>query len=213
MADPYLDPETGVLSNLLGARDELTLAVAEGRLTYHQEMRVHGEPELVPGDLDVAQAVHRWLFGAVYAWAGELRTVQISKDDSTFALPEHLHSAADEVFKRLSADGFLRGRGAAEFAAGAARLLGDLNALHPFRDGNGRTQRAFLQIVADRAGWQVAWASVSAEEMLSASKRAMVDVDAFAPLVSRIVALAEPRLPGVARVLRRLESDPPSLGM
>jgi cell filamentation protein len=210
--DPYLDPVTGVLRNLLGATDEATLAAAEGRLAFWREVRAHGELGAVPGNLDLAhlQAVHRWLFGPVYGWAGELRTVSISKGSSLFALPEHLPAAAADLFVRLAADRHLRGLDHEGFAVGAGELLGHLNALHPFREGNGRTQRLFLQLVAGRAGWQLLWSEVTPGEMIAASERAMSELDAFVPMVARIARPSELSIPTRARMFRRPEQEPPA---
>lgn len=213
MADPYIDPGTGVLRNLLGLADEEELAIREGRLVFFQEVIVQHDPSVVPGQLDLAhlRAFHRWLFGGVYEWAGELRTVNIAKGSSMFALAAHLPESTRELFDRLAADGYLRGRDRSSFVTGAASLLGDLNAAHPFREGNGRTQRVFLQAVARQAGWDLGWGAVSQLEMVEASEQAMTTLDAFEPLLARIVQPLELTRPGVGRVLRRIDRDPPAI--
>lgn len=94
------------------------------------------------------RAIHRHLFGDVYIWAGRYRTVGISKDKSAFCYPEHIPEQMSGLFGRLADMDRLRGRNADEFAAGASHFLADLNAIPPFREGNGRTQLAFMTELA-----------------------------------------------------------------
>ncbi len=106
------------------------------------------------GRLSVAhfQAIHHHIFQDVYPWAGRPRRVRISKGGSAFCYPEHIAQQLKRVFADLRSQTWLRGRDAKTFAAGAAHFLAELNAVHPFRDGNGRTQLAFLAVLADQAG-------------------------------------------------------------
>ncbi|MGQ0774195.1 MAG: Fic/DOC family protein [Pseudonocardiales bacterium] len=107
----------------------------------------------------------------MYAWAGEVRTVSIGKSD-LFCLPQHIISFADEVFGKLARADHLRGRQRPEFVDGFADLLADINALHPFREGNGRTQRAFLAQVARAAGHSIRWAAMDPAVNVAASQAA-----------------------------------------
>lgn len=77
--------------------------------------------------------------------------MRISKDDSAFCYPEHIPGQMAALFRRLAEEDHLRGRDADGFAAGAASFLADLNAIHPFREGNGRTQLAFMAELAVEA--------------------------------------------------------------
>lgn len=138
-------------------------------------------------DLDHLRALHRHLFGEVYDWAGELRTVNMTKGGTLFALAEWVEPQARQLLDRLRADGQLRDLDRGDFVTAAGRLLSDLNALHPFREGNGRVQRVFLQLLANAAGWQLEWASVDRSENDALSIAAMADRDAFAPLIDRIL--------------------------
>jgi cell filamentation protein len=101
------------------------------------------------------RAIHRHLFGDVYAWAGKIRTVRISKETSTFCYPEHIDREMRRLFGSLAKQNYLRGLDAPTFAKNAAHFLAELNAVHPFREGNGRTQLAFLIALAVRAGHNI----------------------------------------------------------
>lgn len=88
-------------------------------------------------------------------------------------IPKHIESFADHTFTRLAAADYLRGLDRAEFIDGLTELLGDLNALHPFRDGNGRTQRAFCGQLARHAGHQLRWAPMDPAENITASRASL----------------------------------------
>lgn len=206
--DPYLDPVTGCLRNRLGITDPRHLAQVEARLVAAAEVELHAEQPLT-GRFDLAhlQTVHRFLFGEVYDWAGQLRTVNITKGDTLFALAEHLPAQARELFARLRSQ-HLADLSRERFVTEVARFLADLNALHPFREGNGRTQRVFLQLLANDAGWRLAWAQLDVAENLAVSRRAMIDPDAFAPVLDRLLRPAA-ELP-ITELLLPHEPDPES---
>jgi cell filamentation protein len=187
-ADPYVDARTRVLRNRLGITNAQELAAAEARMAAAAERVLFAE-RLVLGtfDLDHLRALHRHLFGEVYDWAGELRTVNMTKGGTLFALAEWVEPQTRQLLDRLRADGQLRDLNRGDFVTAAGRLLSDLNALHPFREGNGRVQRVFLQLLANAAGWQLEWASVDRSENDALSIAAMADRDAFAPLIDRIL--------------------------
>lgn len=106
------------------------------------------------GDLDYAhyRALHRHLFADVYPWAGEVRTIRIGKGNNWFCYPEYIDKEMNRIFADLASQEYLTGLDPLEFAAKAAHLLADINAVHPFREGNGRTQLAFLTLLAENAG-------------------------------------------------------------
>ena len=146
--DPYCYPGTTVLINRLGFRDQPRLDAFEAEVTAER-----GAQPLPSGALSYRQyrAIHRHLFQDVYAWAGKVRTVRISKEGSAFCYPEHIDREMRRLFAGLAKEKKLRGLGAQSFAKKAAHFLAELNAIHPFREGNGRTQLSFLTLLAERA--------------------------------------------------------------
>lgn len=166
--DPYLDPESGVLRNRLGITDVKELAAVEAALSASRLVDL--ERRRLPGFYDLAhlQGFHRFILGDVYEWAGELRTVTIAKGE-VFCLPQHLLSYGADVFGRLEAADRLRGLSRESFVARLAALLADINALHPFRDGNGRTQRAFVSQLAHDAGHHIEWIRMDPQLNIAAS--------------------------------------------
>lgn len=185
--DPYLDLEHGVLRNRLALTDRAELARAEADHSALRLSQLYRRD--LPGhyDLPHLQAFHRHLFGDVYDWAGELRTVAIGKGVA-FCAPADLAAAGERLFVQLARHRCLHGLDRDTFVDALAWLLGEINGLHPFREGNGRTQRAFLGQLARTAGHPVRWAAMDPAENVAASRAAHLDGDR-APLRAMLDAL------------------------
>lgn len=164
--DPYCYPGTTVLINRLGIRNQAELDAFEAEITSQRAT----EP-LPAGRLGYAhyRAIHRHLFQDVFAWAGKLRTVRIAKDGSAFCYPEHIDREMRRLFGELTGQGHFRELDAQTFAGKAAHFLAELNAIHPFREGNGRTQLSYLTVLAERAGHPLALERLDPAMMLKAT--------------------------------------------
>ncbi len=164
--DPYCYPGTNVLKNRLGLREQAQLDAFETLITAQRS-----EEPLPRGRLGYAhyRAIHRHLFQDVFDWAGRLRTVRIAKAGSMFCYPEHIDSEMRSLFARLDARNFLRCLSPADFARRAAHVLAELNAIHPFREGNGRTQLSYLALLAENAGHPLALERMEPAAMLAAT--------------------------------------------
>ena len=147
--DPYCYAGTSVLKNVPGLSDQVALERFE-TVVVAQRWR---EP-LPQGKLSVRhfRSIHHHLFQDVYRWAGRFRTVRIHKGASTFCYPEHIPDQMKRLFGNLRDDEYFAQSNPDEFASQAARILATLNAIHPFREGNGRAQNAFLGLLTARAG-------------------------------------------------------------
>jgi cell filamentation protein len=124
------------------------------------------------GESDLAhlKAIHRYMFQDVYEWAGQFRTVNISKGGRLFGLADFLEPSLQQVLTKLAAEKHLVNLDADTFAGRAAYFLGELNAAHPFREGNGRMQREFIREQGLKAGHYIDWRAATAEEMIEASQ-------------------------------------------
>lgn len=120
-------------------------------------------------DLDHLKAMHKHLFGDADDWAGELRDIDLAKENSYFANHMHIVSAARPIFEKLAGEGYLKGLDADQFSERAAYYLGEINVLHPFREGNGRAQREFINHLAYNNGYFIERTNVSQADMLQAS--------------------------------------------
>ena len=147
--DPLCYPDTTVLRNKLDIQnqaelDEYELAVFLTR----------AEEQWPAGSLDYAhyRALHHHLFQDVYDWAGDARTIRVGKDGNWFCYPEYIDREMNRIFNAIRAADYFRGLQADAFARQTAYALAEINAVHPFREGNGRTQLALLSILVENAG-------------------------------------------------------------
>ncbi len=151
--DPLCYPGTHVLRNKADVEDQDQLD------EFEQLMFDSRAGETLPdGELDFThyRALHRHFFQDVYDWAGELRAIRTGKGDNWFCYPEYIAREAERLFGELAARGHLTGaENEGAFAGGAAWFLGELNAIHPFREGNGRIQLVFLTMLARNAGYEL----------------------------------------------------------
>lgn len=166
--DPYCYRGTQVLKNRLGIRDADALSAFEAEMAAQRAL----EP-LPAGRLTVShlKAVHRHLFGDVYPWAGQFRKVRISKGGSMFCYPENIDAQMACLFSTRRHDFWGRMRCVDEFVEEVATFLSDLNAIHPFREGNGRTQLSFIRLIAERQGHALHFERLDADAFL----RAMIE--------------------------------------
>jgi cell filamentation protein len=173
--DPYVDARSGVLKNRLGLTDPDALEAAEEDITYAAIAALLAEQpyQLEQIDFETLKDIHRRVVGRIYAWAGELRTVEISKGNTRFAFSQYLQQLGEEIFAGLAAEDWLRGLDREQFIARLAHYMAELNVLHPFREGNGRAIRALASVLAYQSGGNViAWERMTAEENIAASAHA-----------------------------------------
>lgn len=165
--DPYVLPN-GVLINKLGITTTAELNAAETELVTIRLAMLTESPIVGDFDLSHLQAIHGFLFQDVYPWAGQLRVVDIGKNDTAFMPHQAIPDMAALIHDELHAEHLLAGLDAREFSERAAYYLARINLMHPFREGNGRTQRELIQQLANRAGYFINWAGVSQEAMKQA---------------------------------------------
>ena len=162
----YCYQDSNVLINKLNITNNDDLSVAEREITsiklaYAKQNRIKGNY-----DLEHLKKIHRFLFEDIYEWAGKLRHVNIAKGNQ-FCLAQNLESYAESIFAKLKAENYLIN---AENVPGRlAYYFSEINVLHPFREGNGRTQRLFIEYLALNAGYRVDFSDVTPEEMIVAS--------------------------------------------
>ncbi|GAA2964447.1 Fic/DOC family protein [Actinokineospora diospyrosa] len=174
MTDPYVDPASGVLRNIHDFTDATVLAEAERDLAFLRDEELKRFP--LPGGYDTAhlRAFHKHLFGDVYAWAGQPRNVDLARGGSPFAHWRHVEPALDDLFTKLHAERFLGGLELPDFLERFTYFFAEINVVHPFREGNGRTQRAFFRQLALFAGWRVDFSRLDRERYLVGCVAAMV---------------------------------------
>lgn len=178
MSDPYIYPGTSTLINLRDIRDPELLDMFERRAVVQRQ--AEGVPT---GDFDSnhLKAIHGHLFQDVYEWAGEFRTVEMSKDDHQFQFANFVENGVDYVHAQIQEKDYLQGLSREEFVDNAAKIIGDLNYAHPFREGNGRTQKEYLEQLSERAGHPIDVSLLHGKAWIEAS-RASSNPDNMEPM-------------------------------
>ena len=164
--DPYIDPKTGLLRNSVNAHPQSSLSKIEAAASFARQLSLVNNPAPLPRNLQGLQKIHYWLFQDVYPWAGEVRTVDIRKPvgrKEPFAPAKFILVAANNAFSDLHVENYLKGMSRSQFIQQLAHHYDQLNYIHPFREGNGRTLRLFFSQLADEAGWHILWDDVLGE--------------------------------------------------
>lgn len=156
----YCYPGTDVLINKLDIRDEEKLKEVEKVYTLFRLSELYVSDPADPPDLKVLLGIHRRIFQDLYEFAGELRKEMISKGHSSFAHPDFIESHLKRIFNELQQERYLRGMDRNEVISRLAYYLSELNALHPFREGNGRTLREFSRQLMLAAGYDLKWEQI-----------------------------------------------------
>jgi cell filamentation protein len=172
--------DNGTLINKLGLQDDARLQDAEAAFSAMRRMQMLAGmgPQNKEFDLEHLKAIHKHLFQDVYEWAGttrgELTTIEgrqfqpplpLSKGETSFARADQIAFKMDFQAQWLDRQDHLRGLTREVFADKAAELLGAINNLHAFREGNGRTQREFMGQLGEQAGHKLDFSVVTATRM------------------------------------------------
>jgi cell filamentation protein len=166
----YCYPGTNVLKNKLDIRDLDFLHQAER--DYSSIRQAELVKKGVTGDFSMKHlcSIHKQLFQDIYTWAGKTRTVDISKG-TIFCLVQFIDSQFDDMYRKLKKENFLKDiTDKKEMSVRLAYYLGELNMIHPFREGNGRTQRIYIeQLCLNNGRFEIDFTEVTKDEMIAAS--------------------------------------------
>lgn len=164
----YCYPNSNVLKNIQGIRNQDILHELERGVSLQCISVLKDKPCRGSLDYQHLKDIHKAIFGKIYAWAGKERTVDIAKSN-LFCRYFCIGDMAEDIFSKLEKDNYLIGTGRENFVKKLAYYFGEINALHPFREGNGRSQREFMRCVAAVAGYELKLENVNKEQYLNAS--------------------------------------------
>lgn len=177
----------------MGIREKEALLAAEREITSLKLLMLR--EKTIAGRCDFAhlRGIHRFIFGDIYDWAGEIRTGQfLAKGKTIFCLGRYIDQFASTIFSELTAKNKLCRLEREAFIEELAYFMGEVNALHPFREGNGRTAREFFRQLSKKAGYNLDFSDVDRGKLLAA------DIAAFhreyTPLIE-ILDLSVTRIP------------------
>lgn len=179
----YCYPNSPILKNKLNIMDAKKLLKVETQLVLIKlyELRQKG----ITGDFSYQHfiSIHQFIFGDLYPFAGQLRTENIAKDNFRFAEWEFIEDELIRLTNSLKKENYLAGLSKQELAKRLAYYLSELNVLHPFREGNGRTIREFIRQLALKNGYLFNLTKVAAQDMLNASIKSIYDDSTLSNLI------------------------------
>lgn len=164
----YCYENSDVLINKLNIKDEELFQKVERLYSGLRQSELLERPLEGKLDFNHLKSIHFYLFQDLFFWAGKIRTVAIAKGN-LFCLPQYIDNYAKDIFNNLKKDNYYVGYNKEEFINAITNLLADINALHPFREGNGRTQREFIRYLGLKNGYGFDWSKVNEEENIVAS--------------------------------------------
>ena len=162
---------TTCLINKLNIRDDSLLSEIEAQITFAKAVMLDAEPILGSFDFTHFKKIHEFLFCDIYDWAGQIRTVDISKKRTSFLDCSLIEDIATKCFVKIS-EGYLNNLSFSEFVFRIADFYNDVNYIHPFREGNGRTQRIYFTQLMRHYGYDINFASVDTDELMIATIQA-----------------------------------------
>ncbi len=155
MKDPYLIPGTDVLRNKLGFTDHERLDRATHDIAESAALKLFAARRRIPSTMPGWQAVHRAMFTAIFDWAGQFRTIHLRKAKNLTATLRHIPSGTIE-----------------RIAENLADVYAQMNEVHPFREGNGRSQKVFFSLVCRPYNLQLRWDKIDPAEHNVAARAA-----------------------------------------
>lgn len=160
---------TTCLINKLDIHDEKQLAAIEADITFAKASALEQNP--MDGDFDFRhyKAIHKYLFEDLYDWAGQICTVDIAKKGTIFVKAEDIDSLAAACFRRLKEKRYFADLDVADFIPNIVDFYCVTNMLHPFREGNGRTQRVFIAQLIRHAGYNINFSDIDPDELMIAT--------------------------------------------
>ena len=184
----YCYPDSNVLKNKLNIRDNKLLKTAEEEITLIKQMELLKNP--IEGNFSRAHLmnIHKFIFEDIYPFAGKIRREQISKADTLFYPPDLIDRELDKLFTKIKEKNMLKETDQKKIFDNLAYVMAELNIIHPFREGNGRSIREFIRLMAKRMGYDLNWGNVDKEELLEAS---ILSVDDYKVLIRILKASAD----------------------
>ena len=165
----YCYPDSNVLKNKLNIRDNKLLKTAEEEITLIKQMELLKNP--IKGNFSKSHLmnIHKFIFEDIYFFAGKIRREQISKANTMFYPPNLIDRELDKVFTKIKEEKMLKETDEEKAFDNLAYVMAELNIIHPFREGNGRSIREFIRLMAKCMGYDMNWGNVDKEELLEAS--------------------------------------------
>lgn len=165
-------PNTTCLMNKFDIKDDKKLAKIEAEITFAKAAVLESETPSLPLNFDYYKNIHRFLFEDLYDWAGEFRKADISKKGTSFCPVNELENLCVACFSRLENENYFQGVTKEKFVEKIVDFYTTTNYLHPFREGNGRTQRIFISKLIKLSGYDFNFSNINPDLLMIATIKA-----------------------------------------
>jgi cell filamentation protein len=171
----YCYHESNVLRNKLDIHDGEQLKQAETDIVAVKQHYLLTHPINGRFTANHLCRIHEFLFSDVYRFAGHYRTETIKKGSTTFLSENNISCKMKELLDKLKKEQFLSNMQTAFFINRLTYYFSELNYIHPFREGNGRTTREFIRELILYNGYEIDWGKVKTEALLDAMIASVYD--------------------------------------
>jgi cell filamentation protein len=175
---------TAVLKNKFGLKEDGELLKAEREITSIKLLMLYNMPIEGLFNLDHLCNIHKIIFEDIYEWSGKIRKGEfLTKGSSIFCRGQYLKENADKIFNQLQDEKLLRNLSRDNFIKRLAYFMGETNALHPFREGNGRTSREYFRQLSLNANYILDFSKINKDKLLIA------DIEAFNGFYEKLIKI------------------------
>ncbi len=170
----YTYKGTEVLRNKMNIRDEKLLEEYETKIVAFKIATISTKIISMSYTPERLKFIHKYLFDEVYEFAGEYRGENITKDNFRFAEFQYIEDNIKQIFGKINIEE-MKNMSFKDFVERISYIMTELNVLHPFREGNGRTIRELVRELCFDCGYVIDWYEINHDDILRASKKAIFD--------------------------------------
>jgi len=179
----YCYENSNILINKLNIKDAIKLQKYEAKITAAKLLSLRQQG--ITGNFDIEHfvGIHTYLFEDIYPFAGKFRIEDIAKDNFSFAHWQYIDSELERLLKELKNEKYLEELCKQKLVKRLAYYISEINVLHPFREGNGRTIREFIRQLSLKNGYILNLKKILPKQMLEASKKSIIDTTELERLI------------------------------
>lgn len=185
----YCYNDTNVLKNKLNIKNNDELKQAEEEITAIKQLVLLQQPLKGRFSKTHLLNIHNFLFSDIYYFAGKIRKEQIKKGNTVFYPPNMIDRQLNVLFDEINKENMLKETDKEKQLQNLSYIMSELNIIHPFREGNGRTIREFIRCLGLHYGYNINWGNIDREELIDASVNAVDDNMAFFKVIKKCISI------------------------
>ncbi len=175
----YCYKDTNVLINKFKIKNNTELKQIEADITTIRLFELMENPITGQFSLSHLCKIHKYIFNDIYSFAGHIRRESIAKGNTIFETPHQIKNKTIKLLNELKSEKWLAKLERELFIKKLAYYFAELNYIHPFREGNGRSTREFIRLLVEKNGYVVNWSSIEINTLLDAMELSVFDTAAL----------------------------------